>query len=201
MATETEAELTEALEAVKSTPAPKPKKQSEMILTQSQFDDAVEKAARKVAEQIINERMAQYQAAHPPQVITFQPHADVVEEEGVTVPPTYVPKDKSFRVHKMNDGSLELKKRSLKKNFNALERDAVILAIDEKFKILTREVAGQEKPKPPTKLFVTGGFRELFEHQNRWSDASDIMVVSDLDAQAEDYVSIKGSSVRFKFAK
>jgi len=193
-----ETETIEPKPAVETTTTA-PAKPKSMTMTQQQFEEAIQKQAEKAAAKIVEKMMADFKP--PVQNIIVQPHADVLEEEGATVPPMYVPKDKTFRVHKMNDGSLELKKRSQKKNFNALERDAVILAIDDQFKILTREVAGQEKPKPPTKLFVNARFRELFEHQNRWSDASDIMVVSDEQASAEDFLAIKGSSARFKFAK
>ena len=163
------------------------KSAKEQSLTQKQIDEMIQKG---IAEAVSKMTMPQ---------IVVQAHNDIDEDEGVTVPPGYVPKDKTLRVTKMNDGTLELKRISQKKNFNARERDAVIDAIVKSFEELTREVAGQEKPKPPTKLFVNQRFRDLFQNQYRWADSADIIIVP--DGEVKDFKEVKKSEVRFQFSK
>lgn len=161
----------------------------EVTFTQKQLDELI---AKQVAEAVAKITI-------PPPQINVVAHNEIEEEEGVTVPPGYVPKDRTLKVTKMNDGTLELKRISTKKNFNPRERDAVIDAIVKAFDEVTREVAGQEKPKPPTKLFVNQRFRELFQNQYRWADAADIIIVP--DGETKDFREVKKSTVRFQFSK
>lgn len=174
-------------------------KNKEEGFTKEQFDAAVRDAASK----LIDERLADFKPqsnATPPQVVV-QMHADIDEKEGVVVPPGYVPKDKSFTTTPMNNGTMVLTRLSLKAGFNPIERETVIEAIAEDFRQMMREVAGQDKPKPPASLEVNRRFRELFKHQANWADNTPILVAPDEDAKDESFKSVRDSTVRFKFVR
>lgn len=176
-----------------------PKAKAAATYTQEQFDEAVRAAASKLVDEKLEAKLATL-AAQQQQVI-FQPHHNIDEKEGVVVPPGYVPKDKSFTTTPMTNGTLVLTKLSTKPDFNPVEREKVMDAVFAKYANLTRDIAGQEKPKPPKKMFVTSRFRELFENLSKWDDAAEIITVRDDQATGEDFTSIKSSTVRFRFEK
>jgi len=90
-------------------------------------------------------------------------------------------------------------------DFNPLERKDVMSAVDDRWSVMNRPVAGEKIPEQPKRMLVNSRFQELFPNVNRWGDNCQVFLTDDATLKNEENggpaLGAPKSLAKFKFIR